>query len=113
MQWKKTNPFHSMYDYRIAGFYCEKKYLQITQFFSEEIFAILDYCIHNRRYIEDIWIQKFVLALIFTNTFKITKFAKIKMVVIKFGNLSDPSLSYAILHMYRYTQTHTHRHTHK
>ena len=43
---------------------------------SVEIFAIFDYCIHNRRYIEDVWIQKCVLALIFANVFEISKFCK-------------------------------------
>ena len=38
---------------------------------SEEIFMIFDYCIHNRRYIEGIWIQKCALALNFANAFKI------------------------------------------
>ena len=32
---------------------------------SKEMLAIFNYCIHNRSYTEDIWIQKFVLALIF------------------------------------------------
>ena len=46
---------------------------------SEEIFVVLDYCIHNRRCIEDnIWIQKCVLALIFANAFEITNFTKLK-----------------------------------
>ena len=43
---------------------------------SVEVFAIFYYCIHNRRYIEDVWIQKYVLALIFANVFEITKFNK-------------------------------------
>ena len=44
---------------------------------SVEIFVTFDYCIHNRRrYIEDVWIQKCVLALIFANVFEITKFHK-------------------------------------
>ena len=38
---------------------------------SEEIFMIFDYCIHNRRYIEGIWIQKCALALNFANAFEI------------------------------------------
>ena len=46
---------------------------------SEEILVVLDYCIHNRRCIEDnIWIQKCVLALIFANAFEITNFTKLK-----------------------------------
>ena len=49
---------------------------------SEEILVVFDYCIHNRRCIEDnIWIQKCVLALIFANAFEITKhknFTKLK-----------------------------------
>ena len=32
---------------RIAGIYCEKKSLQITQFCSQEKLLITDYCIHN------------------------------------------------------------------
>ena len=43
---------------------------------SVEIFVIFDYCITNRRYIEDVWIQKCVLALIFADVFEITKFRK-------------------------------------
>ena len=40
--------------YRIAGFDCEKKYLRITIVLLEEVIAIFDNCVHNRRYIEDI-----------------------------------------------------------
>ena len=39
--------------YRIAGFYCEKNICE-SRFLSEEIFAMFDNCVHNRRYIEDI-----------------------------------------------------------
>ena len=44
------------------------------------VFTIFDYCIHNRRYIEDIWVQKCVLALIFANAFKVANFAKVRLV---------------------------------
>ena len=43
---------------------------------SVQIFVIFDYYIHNRIYIEDVWIQKCVLALIFADVFEITKFHK-------------------------------------
>ena len=46
--------------------------------FSEEIVAILDYHIHNRIYIKDIWIQNMSLALIFANVHELEKFAKLK-----------------------------------
>ena len=46
--------------------------------FSEEIVAILDYHIHNRIYIKDIWIQNMSLALIFANVYELEKFAKLK-----------------------------------
>ena len=41
--------------------------------------VIFDYCIHNRRYIEDVWIRRCVLALIFANAFEIAKFTRLKM----------------------------------
>ena len=47
---------------------------------SKEIFAIIDCCIHNRRYIcrrYCIWIQKRVLALIYANAFEITNFTNL------------------------------------
>ena len=46
---------------------------------SEEMIMIFDCCIHKKRYIEDIWIQKCVLTLKFTNEFKITEFSKLKV----------------------------------
>ena len=57
-----------------------KTFANHTILLSEEIFMIFDYCVHNRSYIylQDIWIQKCVLDLIFANTFKITKFANLK-----------------------------------
>ena len=70
--------FANILPYRIAGFYCQKKYLRITNFLSEEIFVIFDNCVHNRRYIEDVWTQKCVLALIFVNALAIAKFIKLK-----------------------------------
>ena len=45
--------------YCIVGIYCEKKFLQMAQFCSQEIFAI-----STTRYIEGVWTQKCVLALI-------------------------------------------------
>ena len=45
---------------------------------SAEIFAIFEYYIHNKKHIEDTWIQKCVLALISANAFEITKSAKLK-----------------------------------
>ena len=45
---------------------------------SVEIFAIFDYCIHNRRYIEDVWILKCVLALILLMCLRSQNFTKIK-----------------------------------
>ena len=51
----------------------EEIFVNYTILLSEEILVSFDYCIHNRRYIEDIWIQKCVLALIFANAFKIAK----------------------------------------
>ena len=53
----------------IAGIYCKKKYCEPTILLSEEMFMIFEYCVHNRRYIEDVCIQKCVLALIFANAF--------------------------------------------
>ena len=49
-----------------AGFDCKKKYLRITIFLLEEIFAIFGDCVHNSRSWK-IYIQKCVLALIFAN----------------------------------------------
>ena len=40
--------------YCIVGFYCEKKYLQITHTFAlRKMLTIFEYCIHNRKCIED------------------------------------------------------------
>ena len=50
---------------------------------SEKKF-VFDYCIHNRRYIEDIWIQKCLLAWIFANVFEITKNLQTQMTNDKF-----------------------------
>ena len=41
----------------------EEIFVNHTILLSEEIVTILDYCIHNSRYIEDVWIQKCVLTL--------------------------------------------------
>ena len=51
-------------------------FVNLVVLLSEIIFANFDYRIHNRRYMEDIWIQKCVSALIFGNAFEITKFTK-------------------------------------
>ena len=40
---------------------------------SKGTFTIFKYIIHSKRYMEDIWIQKYAMALIFPNMFKITK----------------------------------------
>ena len=46
---------------------------------SKEIFMIFDYCVHNRRYIEDMNMDpKCVLALIFVSVFEIVNFTKLK-----------------------------------
>ena len=76
----KIHIHHTHIHYCIVGFYCEKKYLQITIFLSEEIFAIFDNCVYNRRYTEDID-PKCVLALIFANALKITKLVKLRLVI--------------------------------
>ena len=49
----------------------EEIFVNHTVLLSEEIFTTFDYGIH-KRYKEDIWIQKCVLASIFTNVFKFT-----------------------------------------
>ena len=56
-------------------------FMQITVLLSEELFVIFDYCIHNRKHIEDIWIKKCVLALIFANAFKITNSSKLRLII--------------------------------
>ena len=64
--------------YHIEGIYCEKNLANHKILLSVEIFVIFDYCIHNTKYIEDIRIQKCVLALIFASRLEIWKFCKIK-----------------------------------
>ena len=39
---------------------------------------ISEYNIYSKRYMEDIWIKKCVIALYFANMFKVTKIAKLK-----------------------------------
>ena len=41
----------------------EEIFVNHTILLSEEIVTILDYYIHDSRYIEDVWIQKCVLTL--------------------------------------------------
>ena len=61
----------------MVGIDCKKKLIFVNYMIllSEEIFEIFAYCVHNRRYIEDVWTQICVLVLNFANAFKITKFA--------------------------------------
>ena len=49
-----------------------------TILLSEDIFTTFTYGIHNKRYKEDIWIQKHVLASVFANAFRVAKFSKLK-----------------------------------
>ena len=63
---------------RNTGIYCKKKFLRIAWFLlTEEKFEIFN-IISTARYIEDVWTQKCVLALIFANAFQIAHFAKLK-----------------------------------
>ena len=60
----------------------EEIFVNLVVLLSEIIFANFDYCIHNKRYMEDIWIQNVCyVALIFGNAFEITKFTKLKKTI--------------------------------
>ena len=64
--------------YRIEEFIAKEIFVKLASWLSEETFEILKLDISITRYTEGVWIQKFVLALIFAKAFKICKIHKIK-----------------------------------
>ena len=62
----------------IVKFIARRNICQSHDFALRRNFYNFNYGIHNKRYKEDIWIQKHVLTSVFANAFKVAKFAKLK-----------------------------------